>query len=110
MSSLNIDDFIQYALKTFQPEKAVGVDSQIQFELHDGKEVKTWTMVIKDQHCSIQAGAAQQPTFTLSAGLEDCIQIFTGKLDPAKAFMQGKVKLNGNMGKAMQLISLFKPS
>jgi len=44
---------------------------------------------------------------TLTLAKEDFVKMFTGKLKPATAFMGGKLKLKGDMGKAMALEKLM---
>jgi len=47
---------------------------------------------------------------TLKADSQDYVKIFTGELDGMQAFMQGKVKLTGDLNLAMKLMQMFKIS
>lgn len=42
--------------------------------------------------------------------IKDCdvVELISGKINPQKAFFQGKVKIQGNMGMAMKLVDLQK--
>jgi hypothetical protein len=40
--------------------------------------------------------------------LADYVKIFTGELDGMQAFMQGKIKLAGDLNLAMKLMQMFK--
>jgi putative sterol carrier protein len=44
---------------------------------------------------------------TITVAFEDFLKLAQGALDPTMAFMQGKLKVAGDMGVAMKLQSLF---
>jgi predicted lipid carrier protein YhbT len=48
-----------------------------------------------------------QADATVSVGFDDFQKLAQGALDPTMAFMQGKLKVAGDMGVAMKLQSLF---
>ncbi len=91
----------------FVPEKAPGLDAVIQFHF-TGDEASDWYAVIKDGKVEVSEGVHENPTMTLTADSSDYIKIFTGELDGMKAFMQGKLKLAGNLNLAMKLTQMFK--
>lgn len=47
-----------------------------------------------------------KPDVTFLIDDNDVTDLLTGKLNPQKAFFQGKVKIQGNMGLAMKLQEL----
>jgi putative sterol carrier protein len=95
--------------KAFQPEKAVGVDAVIQFDL-SGAQGGQWVATIKDGKCSVEKGKVENPKLTLMADAVDYVGIFTGKVNPMSAFGEGKIKLKGDLGLAMKLMNFFKMS
>ena len=44
--------------------------------------------------------------FTLTSSFDDSVKIQKGELDANAAFMQGRMKVTGNMGKLMSLMPL----
>jgi len=74
-----------------------------QFEV-TGKEAGQWFLDLKNGSGSCgrgEATAGADATFKMSS--DDFLKMFGGKLKPAAAFMTGKMKLSGDMGKAMKL-------
>ncbi len=92
----------------FIPEKAQGVNSVIHFKF-TGAEAGDWNAVIRDGKVAVAQGAPATPAnMTLTADSQDYIKILTGELDGMQAFMQGKIKLAGDLNLAMKLMQMFK--
>jgi putative sterol carrier protein len=89
------------------PEKAQGVDAVIQFKF-TGEEAGEWNATIKDGKVDVERGTHPSPRMTLTADSSDYVKIFTGELDGMQAFMQGKIKLAGDLNLAMKLMQMFK--
>lgn len=105
---LTIAELMQKMPGAFIPEKATGVDATVHFKF-TGAEPGEWNAVIKDGKCEVAQGIPRkQPTMTLTADSSDYIKIFTGELDGMQAFMQGKIKLGGDLNLAMKLMQMFK--
>lgn len=104
---LTVVELMSKMPKAFLPEKAPGLDAVIQFKF-SGAEAGDWYAAIKDGACTVEQGAHSSPKMTLSADSADYVKIFTGELDGMQAFMQGKIKLAGDLNLAMKLMTMFK--
>lgn len=74
-------------------------------------EYGAWFLDLKTG--SGDAGQGEPPTaadVTFSLDKENFVAMFTGKLKPTAAFMKGKLKIKGDMLKAMKLESLMNKS
>lgn len=105
--TIRVTELFEKMPAVFLPEKAAGVDTIIQFNL-SGEDGGEWYLVIKDQKCEVAKGTHPAPKMTLSANSADLVKILTGEMDGVQAFMQGKLRLQGDMGAAMKLMSVFK--
>lgn len=105
---LTISQLMEKMPGAFIPEKAQGVDALIHFKF-TGEEAGDWNAVIKDGKVDVRQGAPAEPAnMTLTADSQDYVKIFTGELDGMQAFMQGKIKLAGDLNLAMKLMQMFK--
>jgi putative sterol carrier protein len=107
--TISVTELFEKMPAAFLPEKAVGVDTIIQFKL-SGEQGGEWYVVLKDQKCEVFRGTHPSPKMILSADSGDLVKILTGEMDGVQAFMQGKLRLQGDMGAAMKLMSVFRLS
>ena len=90
----------------FNAEAAGDLNATIQFDL-TGDSGGVWAVTVADGKCDVTTGGANAPTLTLTMEAGDFMALSRGDLNPMTAFMGGKIKLQGDMGLAMKLQSLF---
>ena len=103
----SIPDLMESIPKYFVPEKAIGINAVIQFNIK-GEQGGDWFVTIQNQACSVVQGSAFNPRVTFSAEAQDCLDILTDKLDGLKAYMTGRLELKGDIKLAMKIASFFK--
>jgi putative sterol carrier protein len=109
MTDITVRQLVLNHEKAFLPDKAVGVDAIIQYRL-TGEEGGDWIITIKDDKCTVAEGVAEKPTMTMTAEAHDLKDVLTGKANGMQYFMQGKLKLAGDLNLAMKLTTFFKMS
>ena len=92
--------------EVFDPGKAAGVDAIYQFELSGDGGGQFWVKV-KDGTFETGDGVHDAPTITVSASAEDYIAVVNGDMNAMSAFMQGKIKIKGEMSLALKLQAMF---
>ena len=106
MSEITVKELMSRMPGAFRPDKAEGVDTVIQYHL-TGDEAGDWIIRIKDGKCEVEEGTTENPRVTLSADSQDYKDVILGKSNAMQAFMQGKLKLAGDLNLAMKLPNLF---
>jgi len=104
---LDIQAIMEKVIRSFQPEKATGVNATVQFHL-TGQQSADWAAAIRDQKLSITPGIIQSPNLVFSASSEDVLDVLSGRINPIQAYMQGKIQFQGDMGLAMRLAGMFR--
>ena len=113
-SSFQSDAVFVEMEKKFSAEKDVllkKINAVFRFELSGGPNGETgvWCIDAKSTGAIIRGGEAADAlkadcTFKMKDA--DCFKLLSGKLNPQAAFLQGKLKISGNMGLAMKLQQL----
>ena len=91
----------------FVPEQAAGLNAVLQLDL-GGDGGGQWFLTLADGKLKVDTGAALEPTMTLALSAEDFLALINGQANPMNLFMQGKVKVRGDMQLAMKMQTLFK--
>ena len=106
MSEVNVQQMMNSIPKFFNVEKAKGISGVVQC-MFSGEQASDWVITIQDQTCTVEEGKNANPDLTLKADAEDGVSLLTGKLDPMRAYMLGKVKVFGDLALGMKLINSF---
>ena len=93
----------------FQPEKSAGVNANIQLKL-TGEGGGDYFLKIENKTITGGEGTIEKPRITISANSKDLVDMFEGRLDPMKAYFQGRIVVKGDLGFAMSLAGMFKRS
>lgn len=94
-------------LATDQPERA-GATIFLQYHLTGGPDgdVKYWSNISEGKIVDQQLGESPDSEVTMTVAYDDAVAIQKGELDANAAFMQGRVKVGGEMGKLMALLPI----
>src|SRR5258708_30566585 len=90
-----------------QADKAAGLNATINFDL-SGDGGGQWHVKIENGAATSGAGLAENASLTLLADAGNYVKITLGQMDATAAFMQGKLKIKGDMDLAIKMQSLFK--
>ena len=87
------------------PDKAQ--DCVIGYELTDGENTHAYAVTVKDKQASYEKRDPADARVTLGLTVADYLRLISGELDGMQAFMQGKLKLKGDMMFAQQVPQMF---
>lgn len=107
MTDISVKQMIFNHEKAFRADVAEGVEAIIQYRL-TGEEGGDYIIDIKEGKCTVTEGIAENPTMTLTADGRDFGDVLLGKANGMQYFMQGKLKLAGDLNLAMKLTTFFK--
>ena len=92
--------------EAFLAEKAGDLRATFQFNL-SGEGGGDWAVTVADGACTVAEGNAEKPDVAIDMAADDFVKMTSGELQPIVAFMQGKIKLKGDMNLAIKVQELF---
>ena len=92
--------------RLFHLERALDLRATIQFCL-SGEGGGDWSVTIGDQACVVSEGRAEKPDATVIASAADWKAVLEGRLDAARAYSDGRIKVKGNLALAGRCVGLF---
>lgn len=102
----SVQDVFDAMPSHFLPDQAGDMQATIQFDL-SGEGGGQWYAAIADRVLNVYAGQAPAPSLTLMTSAGDYLSIINGELKPMAAFMQGKIRVKGDMPLLLKMQSLF---
>ncbi|MFN2594397.1 MAG: SCP2 sterol-binding domain-containing protein [Actinomycetota bacterium] len=93
----------------FNPDKAQGVEAEVQFTVKDGGEEFPHVVAVKDQTCQTRSGASDNPKTTITTDLISFVKLVTGNAQGVQLFMTGKLKVSGDLMFSQRVMTLFDP-
>ena len=91
-----------------QPERP-GASARMQYVVTggpDGEDVRYFWVLENGKLLESALGDLEDAEITLTQSYTDAVAIQKGELDPSAAFMQGRIKVTGNMAKLMSLLPI----
>jgi putative sterol carrier protein len=97
----------QTRLSADQPERP-GASARMQYNITGGPDggVQYYWVLEDGKVLENKIGTMPDPELTLTVFWDDAMAMQKGELDEQAAFMQGKIKVEGNMAKLMALLPI----
>jgi putative sterol carrier protein len=91
----------------FVPEKAKGINAEIQWVVTDEGVEHPYTLKVSDGTASVEKGRSASPRVTLTATLVPFLRLISGQENGVQLFMSGKLKVAGDLMFSQQVQTFF---
>lgn len=79
----------------------------VQFNIKD-RDPGVFYVEVKDRKISVEPYEYNDRNCAITMKMDDFVKLIDGKLDPVLAFTLGKLKVDGDVGKALEFANLIK--
>jgi putative sterol carrier protein len=101
MAVTTVQEILQQ-VASVDPSRLESLDVVVLLHL-SGEGGGRWTVTVADRAIKIEEGEPASPNLTLSMDARDFVAMYGGELSAMAAFMQGRLKIDGDMTLAMRL-------
>ena len=99
---MTIPDLLRTVVERYDSEAMSDFNATVVFEL-SGDDGGSYHLTFADGNATYGEGAVENPTATIMMTAEDFKALTSGDLNPMAAFMQGKIKVTGDMSTVMKM-------
>lgn len=104
--SLTISELFEELPSRLRTEEAAGLERTLQWQLTD-LDSGVWAVEIKDGQARLIPGGVADPDTTFTTTSDIWLAVAEGRQDAMRAFMAGKMKVEGDMTLALKVPELF---
>jgi len=106
MGFTNVKEVFEKMPTVFNPNSAKSLDKVFQFKI-TGAQAGDYYVVVKDGACEVNQGEHPSPNVTLTMSDETWLGMVNKEISGVKAFMSGKLKVQGDLMLAQRIYELF---
>ena len=102
-----LERIFQGMQERFVPDKAKGVNAEIQWVVADEGVEHPYTLKVSDGSAAVEKGRSASPRVTLTATLVPFLRLISGQENGVQLFMSGKLKVSGDLMFSQQVQTFF---
>ena len=103
---MGIQDIFQTIVSRYDGEAMSDFNATVAFSL-SGDDGGDYHLTFADGNASYGEGGIEEPTATIMMTDDDFKALTSGSLNPMAAFMQGKIKVTGDMSTVMKMQNML---